>query len=71
MRTPSEDPIARTVAENELADHHLDGEQARQTLAYWPHVEFEKTTRKVQGQDLYLRRVVITGKWEIDPNATR
>lgn len=69
MRKPKEDPIARTVAENQFTDHGPSIEGAREALSFFPAVEFETTTRTVQGEELHLRRVVITGKWEIDPNA--
>lgn len=77
MRKAQDDPIARTVAENQLADI-LDieesanpGSTSHVVLGAFEAVEFEKAASKVGGKDIYLRRLVITGAWEVDPNGVK
>ena len=87
MRKPLEDPIARTVAEHHLGDAlestgmidstaHEPAEVGRAVLSelagIGAYIEFETTKSKVRGgQEIPLRRLVITGDWEIDPNAVK
>lgn len=78
MRKPTEDAIARTVAENRVADllteqtgvAEKDMDVARAVLGEFSAVEFETTGRDVQGERINLRRLVITGPWEVDPNGS-
>lgn len=71
MRKPTEDPIARTVAENFVTDHATGVEDTRAVLGLFPTAEFETVTKVVQGQSIRLRRLVLTGPWEVDPNAPK
>lgn len=78
MRKAQDDPIARTAAENQLGDA-LDAAvgdtsgdtmaMARELLGEFKAVEFETTVRKVGTEQIHLRRLVLTGAWEVDPNA--
>lgn len=77
MRKAQDDPIARTVAENQLADI-LDTEESAgpegatsMVLGAFKAVEFETTSRTVGDQVIVLRRLVITGAWEVDPNGAK
>jgi hypothetical protein len=74
MRKANEDATARTAAEVKIGDA-LTGytdttEQAaahgRTVLGEFKAVEFETTTRKVGDDEIHLRRLVITGPWEVD-----
>jgi hypothetical protein len=81
MRKANEDPIARTVAEHELADTlgrtgmpigNSEGgpmSASKELVGAFKAVEFETTSRKVGDDEVKLRRLVITGPWEVDPNA--
>jgi hypothetical protein len=67
------DPMARTAAERKLGDiiaPSTDGEVdqlTREVLRAFPGVEFETVIKKVGDQELSLRRLVITGAWEVAP----
>lgn len=80
MRKAQEDPLARTVAEHHLGDA-LEASGLIDSTAYEPTevgratlkdfaeaVQFETATSRVAGKDIRLRRLVITGPWEVDPN---
>jgi hypothetical protein len=78
MRKAQDDPIARTVAENQLGDmfagngrsvgdRDSDVSAARGLLGAFKAVEFETTSRNVGDQVIPLRRLIITGPWEVDP----
>jgi hypothetical protein len=76
-----DDPVARTVAENQLGDalyehghlyshtnpngHDQAVRDARSLLAAYPSVRFE--TSDGTGGQVPARRMVITGPWEVDP----
>lgn len=77
--TPTDDPIARTLAENELADviggtgavaHHDEALTiARAVVAHYPVVALDKQRGHVAGgEKVALRRITFTGSWEADPN---
>jgi hypothetical protein len=76
MRKPIEDVVARGVMENRVADlltdqsgvAEKDLDAARAILGEFPSIEFETTSRDVQGETIRLRRPVLTGAWEVDPN---
>lgn len=81
MPKNTEDPIARTVVENQLMDHlagigdtagkvEVSSSTARELLGDFESVHFETATSKVRGQEVPLRRAVIVGKWEVDPNGS-
>jgi hypothetical protein len=73
-----DDPIARTVAENQLADL-LDETDEHETwfaasgsiLGEFPSVEFERVSVDMPDGRVALRRLVITGPWEADPDGVR
>src|SRR4051794_41582759 len=75
MRDHEDNVVARSTAESQLADlliNHTglqDREAAlaavREVLGAFPAVEFESAVRKVGRQDVYLRRLVMTGSWEV------
>jgi hypothetical protein len=80
MRKTQDDPIARNVAENKIADitdgYSRDGSdpvgmaEATTILGEFEAVEFETTISKVRGgQEIPVRRLVITGPWEVDLKA--
>jgi hypothetical protein len=75
MRKAQDDPMARTAAERKLGDiiaPSTDGEVdqlTREVLRAFPGVEFETVIKKVGDQELSLRRLVITGAWEVAPGA--
>lgn len=77
MRKAQDDPIARTVAENKIADitdgYDRDGSdpvgmaEVAAILGAFKAVEFEVTVKQVGDEQIHLRRLVITGPWEVDP----
>jgi predicted amidohydrolase len=77
--TPTDDPIARTLAENELADviggtgaaaDHVQALTiARAVVAHFPVVALDKQrSHVVGGETVALRRITFAGSWEVDPN---
>lgn len=80
-----DDPVARTVAENQLGDLIAEAiptdesmvmerdegvRYARSLLAAYPSVRFETAKTLIEGPGqhaVHLRRLVITGPWEVDP----
>jgi hypothetical protein len=70
-----DDVVARSIAENAINDlmnhdHDLDDEchhQARDILSAFPSVRFEQTLFPVGDDDVWRRRLVITGPWKVDP----
>jgi hypothetical protein len=81
MRKATEDVLARTEAERQIGDkleaHGLidsvrnePTEVGRAVVDGFRAAEFEKTIRRVGDEDIHLRRLVITGPWEVDPNGT-
>jgi hypothetical protein len=79
MRKTQDDAMARTVAENKIGDllteygggndHDTDVAVARDVLSGFESVEFERTVSKVRGgPEVPLRRLVITGPLEVDPD---
>jgi hypothetical protein len=78
MRKAQDNAMARTATETKLADLLAasgpegpagdGGLSVRQVLGEFKAVEFETTTRKVGDDEIHLRRLVITGPWEVDPD---
>ena len=77
MRKAQDDVMARSAAETRVADLLAStpegpagdgGLSVRQVLGEFKAVEFETTTRKVGDEEVKLRRLVITGPWEVDPD---
>lgn len=75
MRNAQDDPMARTAAERKIGDLLTDQTGLAQTdlgaataiLGEFEAVEFETTISKVRGgQEIPVRRLVITGPWEVD-----
>lgn len=80
MRKAQDDVMARTAAESRLSDHleqlnaatdDAADQMARDLIGTFKAVEFETTSRKVGDEEVPLRRLVITGAWEVDPNGTK
>lgn len=73
MRKAQDDAMARTAAERVVGDvvaPSTDGqvdELARTVLGEFEAVQFETAVSKVGGKPIALRRLVITGPWEVDP----
>lgn len=75
MRKAQDDAMARAAAESKVADLLTDQAGAAPDdrtavtaiLGEFKAVEFETTTRKVGDEEIHLRRLVITGPWEVDP----
>jgi hypothetical protein len=68
-RKTTDNPAAREHAEN-----MLDGAMARREpgdetpqVAVFEAAEFETASSRVGGTDITLRRVVLTGPWEVAP----
>jgi hypothetical protein len=77
MRIPNEDVLARGVAERLVADEmpvtaDLDEMAlAKLVVGAFETVEFEKATSKLRGgQEINVRRLVLTSSWEVDPDGT-
>lgn len=82
VRDNQDDVMARGAAERAVADFFgtspdsgvvEGGAAADQTprdvvAAIGETVEFEKATFKGGGREIGMRRVVITGAWEVDPD---
>jgi hypothetical protein len=75
MRIPDEDVLARGVAEHLVADEvpvtaDLDEMAlAKQIIGLFKTVEFERATSKLRGgQEINVRRLVLTSSWEVDPD---
>jgi phage terminase large subunit-like protein len=75
MRTPNEDVLARSVAEHLVADEMPETadpdemDLAKRIVAAFKTVEFEKAVSKVRGgQEINVRRLVLTSSWEVDPD---
>jgi hypothetical protein len=78
MRKAQDDVMARTDAERSVGDEleatglinssaNEPAEAGRVLLGMFKAIEFETTSRKVGDEELRLRRLVITGPWEVDP----
>lgn len=79
MRKAQDDALARTEAERVIGDElessgvidsntHEPTEAGRRILAQIAKaVEFETITKRVGDEEIALRRLVITGPWEVDP----
>lgn len=77
MRKAQENALARTVAENKLCEMlaigdvnvgEIDRAAVKQVLGEFKAVEFETITKRVGDEEIALRRLVITGPWEVDPS---
>lgn len=83
MRKAQDDVMARGFAEHKVGDilesrglvdsvDHEPVQTGRQVVGEFEAVEFERSVTKVRGGgEVALRRVVLTGKWEVDPDAGR
>jgi hypothetical protein len=76
MRKATDDVMARSAAESRLSDQleqlnaatdDAADQMARDLIGTFKAVEFETKTVKSQGEEIHLRRLVITGEWEVDP----
>jgi hypothetical protein len=73
MRKAQDDAVARTAAENVVRDltHYVNepvGDLGKDIVGAFKAVEFETISKKVGDEEIPLRRLVITGPWEVDPN---
>jgi hypothetical protein len=65
-RKTSEDIDARSHAITmHAAASGVDGAVAADAISAFPSAEFETATSKVGGEPVKLRRVVLTGPWEV------
>lgn len=81
MRKTQDDAMARTAAETALADSLAGGEvgaynshedaqrDAAFVISTFKAVEFETTVKKIGDEEISLRRVVLTGPWEVAPGS--
>jgi hypothetical protein len=78
MRKPTDDQTAREAATRSVAcqldeiatatssdEARTAQEVAEDLLEAWPYAEQETVTRDVQGERVTLRRVVLTGPWNV------
>lgn len=74
MRKANEDVLARTAVERMVGDliaPSTDGEVdglAKSVVGAFEAVEFERVVKTVGDEQIALRRPVLTGAWEVDPN---
>lgn len=77
MRKTQDDVMARSVAESQMADLLTDQcgvapddhEAAKALVGHFKAVEFERGTSKDPDKQVVpMRRVVLTGPWEVDPD---
>lgn len=86
MDKPTDDAMARTVAEsrfgdtiheyadrsyrspNSPIDHDEAVRVARDHLAVFPSVRFETVTAVDADRSITMRRLILTGPWEVDPS---
>lgn len=82
MRRTQDDAMARTAVEREIGDvlerEGLIDSAANEPTAVgkavvdtFPAVEFETVTKTVGPEKIALRRAVLTGAWEVDPQGVR
>lgn len=64
-RKTADNPEARAAAGDFIENVSMDVENAGPILTAFPAVEFETATSKVGGSEIKLRRVVLTGPWEV------
>lgn len=76
MRKANDDVMARSLAESRIRDLTSDvnepvGDLGTQIISEFKAVEFETKKIMSQGEEIPLRRLVLTSAWEVDPNGGR
>lgn len=66
-RKTTDDPQARTAAA-EFIESRAAETNGGDVVAAFEWAEFETATSRVGGGEIQLRRVVLTGPWEVVPN---
>lgn len=75
MRKANEDVLARTAVERMVGDiiaPNTDGEVdrlAKTVVSVFKAVEFERVVKTVGDEQIALRRPLLTGAWEVDPDS--
>jgi hypothetical protein len=67
MRKLNDDPAARNAAGDHLLNSGVESENAETAVNAFTAAEFETATTRVTGQELTLRRIVLTTEWEVVP----
>lgn len=67
-RKTSDNKVARDHAVEKITDRATGLEDTKLVVDLFPTVEFETATSKVGGETVNLRRVVLTGPWEVVAN---
>lgn len=69
-RKTSNDGAARLRATDWITDHATGAADTALVVDLFPSVEFETAQAKVGGEPVKMRRVVLTGPWEVvaDPS---
>ncbi len=68
-RKTTDNPAARTAAAELITSSalNLDSSEAGSVVAVFESAEIETATSRVGGQEIQLRRVVLTSPWEVIP----
>jgi hypothetical protein len=64
-RRNTDDPKAREVVIAHITEKATALEDTRAVVGLFETVEFETATSRVGGTEITLRRVVLTGPWEV------
>jgi len=64
-RKTYDDPRARNAAVEFITDHATSAGDSAMVVDAFPVAEFETAQSRVGGEVLKLRRVVLTGPWEV------
>lgn len=67
VRKTSSDPAARE-AFAAILDQAYRSDEPGDAVATFDGVEFDRIVTKIGGQPVAMRRLVLTGRWEADPN---
>lgn len=67
-RKTAENGAARLRAKDFITDHATGAADTALVVDLFPTAEFETATSKVGGETVSLRRVVLTGPWEVVAN---
>ncbi len=64
-RKTTDNPTARKAAEEFVCDHSVNLDDSRSVVNLFKTVEFETATSRVGGEEIAMRRIVLTGPWEV------
>lgn len=67
VRKTSKDPAAREALQM-IVDRAWDSEERGDVAYAFDGVEFDRIVTRIGGQPVAMRRLVLTGRWEADPN---